>query len=147
MLEVLMRRIIVFAAAVLFFLPSLYAYGFSTKGTDCSKCHTLKKDEAAGLLKKVVPNVRVLGIRTIPLKAMWEVDMEANGQKGLVYVYFSKKHLIFGSIIDTDSVKNLTEERLIEISKVDRSKIPLKDAILMGDSKAKQKIIVFTDPD
>ena len=35
---------------------------FSTKGQDCSKCHTLKKDEAATLLKKFDQNIKVLGV-------------------------------------------------------------------------------------
>ena len=143
-----MQRIIVaVVAAVVLLLPMSHSHGFSEKGNDCSKCHTLKKDEAVSLLKDLIPNVNILDIKTIPVKGMWEVDIESGGKKGLLYVDFSKKHLISGAILDIKSKKNLTQERLSDINKVDVSKIPLGDALVMGDKNAKHKVIVFDDPD
>ena len=141
------RTLVAVIAAVVFLLPMSHSYGFSEKGNDCSKCHTLKKDEAVSLLKDLIPNVNILDIKTIPVKGMWEVDIESGGKKGLLYVDFSKKHLISGSILDIKAKKNLTQERISEINKVDVSKIPLGDALVMGDKNAKHKVIVFDDPD
>ena len=43
--------------------------------------------------------------------------------------------------------KNLTQESLTALNKVDVSQIPLKDSLIMGDEKARIRVIVFTDPD
>ncbi len=126
--------------------PLSYAHGFSTMGEDCSKCHTLTKDEATEILKNLSPDLKVLDIRPSPVKAMWEVTINAGGQKLLGYVDFSKHYLITGEILDIKAKKNLTRDRLTEINKVDVSTIPLDDAIVLGDKSAPYKVIVFSDP-
>ncbi|MCL5423042.1 MAG: DsbC family protein [Nitrospirae bacterium] len=142
-----MRKIFLFLSLLVLLLPVPYSYGFSTKGEDCSKCHTLTKDDAAALLKDLIPNVKVLEVRVSPVKGIWEVDIDSGGRKGPTYIDFSKKYLVAGSIVDIKEKKNLTQERLSEINKVDVSQIPLSDALVMGDKDAKHKVIVFDDPD
>ena len=147
-----MYKILLSLVVTVLLLPVSYSYGFSTQGEDCSKCHTLTKDDAAAFLKDLLPNVKVLGVGVSPLKSMWEVDVESGGRKGLLYVDFSKKFIVSGSIVSIKDKKNLTQERAEELNKVvlskdDVSKIPLDDALLMGDKSAKYKVIVFDDPD
>ena len=142
-----MHKLLFSVVMAILLLPVSYSYGFSEKGQDCSKCHTLSKDEAATLLKDFAANMKVLEVIMSPVKGMWEVDVEAGGKKGLVYIDFSKKHLISGSIIAIKGRMNLTQERFTEINKVDISQIPLNDALVMGDKDAKYKIVVFDDPD
>jgi thiol:disulfide interchange protein DsbC len=137
---------ILFSMVITFLLmPMSYSFGFSEKGQDCSKCHTLTKDEASTLLKDMAPNLKILDVRTSPVNALWEVDIETGGRKVVTYVDFSKKYLISGGIISIKDKKNLTQDRLSEINKVDVSKIPLDDALVMGDKDAKYRIIVFDD--
>jgi thiol:disulfide interchange protein DsbC len=114
---------------------------------DCISCHKITNDEALTLLKDVVPDMKLIEIRPIPLKGLWEIAVESKGQKAVTYVDFSKKYLISGSLIDIKTKSNLTQERFLEINKTDVSKIPLDDALLMGDKNAKNRVIVFTDPD
>ena len=52
-----------------------------------------------------------------------------------------------GALVDIKTKANLTQERFNEINKTDVSLIPLDDALVMGDKDAKNRIIVFTDPD
>jgi thiol:disulfide interchange protein DsbC len=78
---------------------------------------------------------------------MWEVDIDAGGKKGLVYVDFSKKYLVSGSIISIKDKTNLSQDRFTELTRVDVSQIPLDDALVMGEKGAKYKIVVFDDPD
>ncbi len=120
---------------------------FETKGQDCSKCHTFNKNEAKDLLKTFVPDVNVLEVRISPVKALWEVDFESRGKKVLAYVDFSKQYVISGQILSVGQKRNLTQERIEEMNKVDVSKIPLDDALIMGDPKARIRIIAFDDPD
>ena len=128
-------------------LPISYSYGFETRGQDCSKCHTLNKDEARDLLKNVIPDAVIFDIRLSPVKGLWEVDLESRGRKAIVYVDFLKKHFFSGALVSIGEKKNLTQERLIELNKVDVSQMPLENALVMGDEKARIRVVVFTDPD
>ena len=128
-------------------LPLGWAHGFETKGQDCAKCHTLGNDEARDLLKGIFQNPKIIEIRISPVKAVWEVFLESGGKKGLIYIDFSKKYLIRGSIISINEKKNLSGERLIELNKIDVSQIPLHDALIMGDPEARIRIIAFSDPE
>lgn len=120
---------------------------FETRGQDCSKCHKLSNDEARDLLKDIIPNLKILDVNSSPAKGFWEVYLESGGRKGLIYVDFQKKHFIAGNLISIAGKKNLSQERLTELNKVDVSQIPLEDALVMGDPKARIRIIVFDDPD
>jgi len=147
-----MRKIFFAVAVVLLLLPASRSYAFSEKGKDCAKCHTLGKDEAATLLKDIIPNPKILDISTSPMKAMWEVDVDSQGRKGIVYVDFSKRYVMSGALIDLREKRNLTQEKTEELNKVvlskdDVSKIPVEDALVMGDKDAKHKVIVFDDPE
>jgi thiol:disulfide interchange protein DsbC len=142
-----LRKIIFLLTIILIFFTAANSFAFVTKGQDCSKCHKLKKDEASALLKELIPGVKILTIRTIPVRSMWEVVLQTNGRKELVYIDFSKKYLLSGSLIDIKGKKNLSQDRLADINKVNVSQIPLKDALVMGDKNAKHKVIVFDDPE
>jgi len=143
----MLRRLFVSFLLWLCFLPMGYSYGFEARGQECSKCHTLGKDEARDLLKNVIPDAVIFDIRLSPVKGVWEVDLESRGRKAIVYVDFLKKHFFSGALVSIGEKKNLTQERFIEFNKVDVTQIPLEDAIVMGDPKARIRVIVFTDPD
>ncbi len=138
---------IIFSLMLTFLLIPVYSFSFSEKGQDCAKCHKLTTTEAATLLKDLAPNLKVLSIRVSPVKSMWELAIETGGKKGIVYVDFSKKHFVSGSIIAIKEKKNLTQERFEDLNRVDVSQIPLADAIIAGNKNAKHKVVVFTDPD
>jgi thiol:disulfide interchange protein DsbC len=128
-------------------LPVSYSHSFEAKGQECSKCHTLHKEEARDLLKNIVPDVVILDVRISPVKGIWEVDIESRGRKTIVYVDFLKKHFFSGALVSIGEKKNLTQERFTELNKVDVSQIPLENALVMGDEKARIRVVVFTDPD
>lgn len=142
-----MRKILFLVAALAILQYASNSYAFRIKGENCAKCHTLKKEEAAALLKDIVPNVKILSIKLTPMKSMWEIDIESNNKKGALYLDITKKYLISGQLIDIKGKKNLTQEAAEELNRIDVSKVPLGDAIVMGDKKAKKRVIVFTDPD
>lgn len=123
------------------------SFCFEGKGQDCSKCHTLSNDEARDLLKEAIPDIKIVSVKLSPPKGFWEVYLESGGRKGLIYVDFAKKHFFVGSLISIKERKNLTQERFTELNKVDVSQIPLNDALVLGDQKARIKVISFSDPD
>ncbi|OHE60585.1 MAG: hypothetical protein A2Z47_04055 [Thermodesulfovibrio sp. RBG_19FT_COMBO_42_12] len=114
---------------------------------DCTTCHQTTKDEMLNLIKEGIPDVKIIEVRPAPLKGLWEVAIETKGQKGVVYIDFSNKYIVSGSIFDIATKTNLTGERLFNLNKVDISQIPLDNALLMGDKDASKKVIIFTDPE
>lgn len=128
-------------------LPITHSYGFEFMGQECSLCHMLTKNEAKDLLKDIIPDPDILDIRLSSAKGFWEVYLESKGGKGLVYVDFLKRYLFLGSLISIGDRKNLTQKSLTELSKVNASQIPLEDALVMGDPKARIQVIVFTNID
>ncbi len=82
-----------------------------------------------------------------PSKGLWEIAIESKGRKGIAYLDFSKENLILGHIVKVKTKKNLTKERLSDLSRIDVSTIPLEDALVMGDENAENRVIIFDDPD
>lgn len=119
---------------------------FSGQGCagDCKDCHTLEKKEAEGIVKKLNPSLSVTDVKQAPIKSLWQIDVDAGeGKRGPIFLDYSKKNLIIVSnIIPVDTIGKPQPQR-----KIDFSKLPLKDALVMGPKKAKKKIAVFTDPD
>ena len=137
--------IFVFIAASMLNVP--LSYGSSNADHECTKCHKLSLDEAQNIIQGGIPASKVLEINPGTVKGVWEVVFEVRGQKGIVYIGFSKELLIDGHIINLKARADLTGERLANLNRIDISKIPLDEALLMGDKNAPKKVIVFTDPD
>jgi thiol:disulfide interchange protein DsbC len=112
-----------------------------------SSCSQIKKDYLLPQLKNLAPDIEILKIGTSPIEGLCEVAIETKGRKGILYTDPATKYIISGSILEIATKTNLTQERLIDLNRVDVSQIPLDNAILMGDKEAKHRIIVFTDPD
>jgi thiol:disulfide interchange protein DsbC len=119
-------------------IPNVFGIEESTK---------LTNEDAQNALKKVIPDVKILDVRSAEIKGLWEVVIETKGRKGIIYLDSSKNYAIIGSILDLETKANLTRERFLEINKADVSQIPLGDALVMGDKNAKHRVIVFDDPD
>lgn len=109
---------------------------------ECTTCHNLSKDEAAKYLKTEQFNATITGIEMSPVKGLWQVNMTQNGKPVKVYIDFAKEFLIQANFAPLDSIGEPQKLKII-----DTSKIPLDDAILIGNKNAKNKIIVFDDPD
>jgi thiol:disulfide interchange protein DsbC len=138
--------LIVFTALLLLCVPDT-SRAFEARGQDCSKCHTLNSTEARDLLKNFFPDVQVLEIRVSPSNGLWEIYSESGGRKGLLYLDFSKKYLLPGPLLLVKEKRNLSQERMTDLFRIDVSQIPLEDALIMGDPGAKIRIVAFDDPD
>ena len=112
---------------------------------DCRDCHSVSRDEVARLLKGKV--TEVLDVKRSEVPGLWDVEAVYNGQKLPFYIDFSKKYLISGNVIRLKNNENVTQENFVKMNKVDRAKISLDDAIILGDAGAENKIIVFDDPE
>jgi len=126
------------------------AFSFDVKGegctTDCIQCHDIDKEEAAKLLEGLVE--KVVSVEDGPVRGMWEVEVEVQGNIFPLYLHYSKKYILQGRVLDIESKKMVGKTaKTAPKPPVDIQKIPLEDALIIGDPSAKNKIIVFDDPD
>jgi len=122
-------------------------FAFAKGEQDCSKCHTLNQEQAKDALKDVIPGVKILDIQPGPINGLWEISMESDGRKGILYLDFSKKRVIAGNIFDIKTKTNYTKDSFDRINKVDLSSFPYENSLVLGDKDAKYRVIVFDDPD
>lgn len=140
-----------FAISLLLMHRSVYAFGGCEE--NCEKCHSLDQKEVQGIFEKMkAPDMKVLDIKMSPVRGLWEVSVENKGNRGVMYVGFSKKYIMPGPIYEVETASNKTQETLSGQSEpadryVDVKRIPIGDALLLGEKDARYKVIVFTDPD
>ncbi len=78
-----------------------------------------------------------------PMPGLYEIRI--NGTD-IFYTDAEGNFLIQGSLIDTRSRRNLTEERVEKLSAVAFEDLPLKDAFTVVRGNGKRKLAVFEDP-
>jgi thiol:disulfide interchange protein DsbC len=86
---------------------------------------------------------RVDGVRKTPIAGMWEVQIGTD----LIYVDEKAQHAIVeGQLVDLASNRNLTQERIEELTAIDFKDLPLELAIKQVNGKGTRLIAVFEDP-
>lgn len=103
-------------------------------------------DEAS--LKKAVeaayPKFRVESVTKTPYSGLYEIFM--GGQ--IIYTDEKLTFLIAeGRLVDPKSKKDVTGERLEELTKVDFNSLPLEQAIKVVKGNGSRKLVVFSDVD
>jgi len=115
-----------------------------------SSAEGITKKDALNILKQFVPpqtRLKVLSVKSSPIKGLWEVVIETHGKKNIVYIDKTKRYLFLGSLIDIKKKINITQARVEDLNRVNVASIPLDDAIIYGPADAKKRVIVFEDPD
>jgi thiol:disulfide interchange protein DsbC len=138
--------VVVCAIAVL--AGALPALAFTADGCgagSCASCHSLDQKEAGRILGGLVDKVNKVEFAEVP--GMWVVEVEKGPNKLPVYIDFSKKYVLSGSVIRLADQGDITQERFARMNRVDPARIPVDDALLLGKADAKTKVIVFTDPE
>lgn len=136
---------------LIFFLMPFASEAFTGTGCggDCNQCHQLEKKDAERILKNLGCGA-VTEVKRSPIGGLWQVDVDVDGQSGIFYIDFAKKHVILGQSIQITPIEDADKpapEKPVPEKKVIFSKIPLKDALVLGPKNAKKKVAVFTDPD
>lgn len=142
--------------AVLFsalLMLSYEAYAAEKCDTNCIKCHNLSNEKAKEILSPLIPNMNISVVQPAQINGLWEIEFDSGGKKGLVYLDYSFKRMLVGNIIDIKTKVNLTQEGFQKRNpppppeKKDLSQIPMQNALVLGETTAKHKIVVFDDPD
>ncbi len=139
--KLLFKSIFVLLFTSIFILQDFDYFAFA-------KNNKVISDEEAGKILSVLdPGIKVLSVERAPVEGLWEVVIESKGRKVIVYIDYARKNILFGNIFNVATKTDLTRKKFFEINRIDTSLIPLEDALVMGDPKARHKVIVFDDPD
>lgn len=143
-----MNRFISVLSTVLLLAVAVSSQAFTADGCGvgaCSSCHSLDQKEAGAILGGLVDKVNKVEMAEVP--GMWLVEIEKGPNKLPVYIDFSKKYVLSGSVIRLADKGDVTQERFARMNRIDVRRIPLDDALLLGRKDAKIKVVVFTDPE
>ena len=95
-------------------------------------------------LPKRIPQIQSIDeVRKSPINGLYEVRY--NGSQ-LLYTDARADFLIDGKLIDTKQRRNLTDERLDQLSALRFDQLPLKDAFTVVRGTGERKLAVFEDP-
>jgi thiol:disulfide interchange protein DsbC len=82
-------------------------------------------------------------VNKTPMNGLYEVRVNDND---IFYTDADGSFLIQGSLFDTKTKRNLTEERVNKLGAIDFSALPVKDAFTIVRGNGKRKMAVFEDP-
>lgn len=90
-----------------------------------------------------MPNApKIDEVRPAPMPGLWEIRI---GNE-IRYTDPTGSFLIEGELIDLKGKKNLTEERITQLNRIDFSTLPFKDALVWKNGNGKRRLAVFADP-
>lgn len=90
-----------------------------------------------------MPNApKIDEVRPAPMPGLWEIRIGNEVR----YTDPTGTYLIEGELIDLKAKKNLTEDRVAQLNRVDFANLPFKDAVTWKNGSGKRRIAVFADP-
>lgn len=114
-------------------------------------CESLSSQGIKDVLTKLnAPDAKALSITGSPIPGFCEIVFENMGRMGIFYLDQDKKYFIFGSLVELATMSDKTQESVRNIrdrKRIDIAKIPVNDFLILGNSNASKKAVVFTDPD
>jgi thiol:disulfide interchange protein DsbC len=136
------------AAAVALVTATLPSFAMSGGGCggDCASCHSITVNEADSLLKGIG---KVTAVKPAPVRGLYEVTFEQQGNTGVAYLDYGKKHIIAGQAYDIASMQPVggNAPTAKQQERLDPTTLSSTDALVMGNPNGKKKLFVFTDPE
>lgn len=126
-------------------LPALAADPVAPKAQAARQTAAPKVDEATirkTLAERMPTAPKIDAVRPSPMPGLWEVIIGNEVR----YTDPTGSFLIEGELIDLKGKKNLTEERVNQLNRIDFATLPFKDAVVWKNGTGKRRIAVFADP-
>ncbi|MCL1886920.1 MAG: DsbC family protein [Betaproteobacteria bacterium] len=92
--------------------------------------------------ERVVQGEKITSVKKTPYSGLYEVQV---GNK-IVYTDSKARYLFIGRMIDIETGRDYTQERMEAINKIRFSDLPLEQAIKKVNGKGERVIAVFSDP-
>lgn len=94
-----------------------------------------------------IQDAKIVSVQKLPQAGLHEVVIErAEGGFAVLYTDEAAQVLFVGRLIDTATDRDLTEERVRKLSKIDWGTLPFKWAITMKRGDGRRKIAILSDP-
>lgn len=148
-----MRKHIPTTFVLVLLILSFMAYPVFAAGAAVKKkgCEKISQTEIQDILKSIkADKAKIIYVKESPLAGICELAVDPGRGPAILYFNIDKTHLLFGNLVDMKNMTNLSEKSVMDIrdkKKIDITKIPLQQALVLGDAKAQKKVIIFTDPD
>jgi thiol:disulfide interchange protein DsbC len=95
-------------------------------------------------LTKLLRDTQIQSVRPSGVEGIVEVLLVGNR---IVYCDLAAKHLFNGHLFELDTQKDLTEQRIFEVTRIDPKELPLGDAFDVKHGNGKRELYLFEDPD
>jgi len=128
----------VFATTLALAAPPAFAQGSEKAVPLTAEAASLKK-----VLEQKFPGAEVRGVTKSPYFGLYEVQFDDR----IIYTDAKAKYVMVGSVYDTESKTNLTEERQRKLNRVDLATLPLDLAIKKVKGTGERTLVVFSDAD
>lgn len=143
------KKILIAVALSALFVSPAFAMSKDC-GTDCKTCHSLSMKEAAELLKATGATVQ--SIKESPSRGLFELLVQKDSQKAIIFIDYGKKNLIQGMMVNLAKLEPVSSHKLDppqpkQPAKLNVNSIPAQNAVVIGNPKGSKKLYVFTDPD
>jgi len=135
-----MKKLITLAAAALMAVMVSASYGEAAK--EASKEATIKTLIEPNMKGMYGPDAKVQSVTKMPDSDLYEVRV--NGD--VFYTDANAKYMIFGHVLDTQTKRDYTKERIDEINMIKFADLPFSYAAKLVKGNGKRKIAVFEDP-
>lgn len=90
------------------------------------------------------PGSKVVSVSKTPLPGIYEVVADGNQ---LAYVDEKAEYLMMGEVIDLKARRNLTREKMDDLTRIRFDNLPVQNAIKFVKGAGKRQLAVFSDPD
>lgn len=125
------------------FALAVVALPAAAQGADKAPPMTAEALALKKTLEQKFPGGDIRGVVKTPYFGLYEVQFDDR----VLYTDAKAKYLLVGSVYDTESKTNLTEDRQRKLNRVDVSKLPLDLAIKKVKGTGERTLVVFSDVD
>lgn len=98
-------------------------------------------------VQALAPDAKVVSVKRTPIAGLYEVVVD--GPRGPTVVYASAKgeYLLIGELLDVKNRRNLTGERMDQLTAIQFDSLPFNQAIKIVQGNGQRRLAVFSDPD
>lgn len=98
------------------------------------------------VFKTKLPSAQVISVEKLRYADLYEVAVQGNEGYRVFYTDALGQIMLIGTLIETRTDRNLTEERLRKLSAIDWNQLPFQWAVTTRRGDGRRQIAIFSDP-
>lgn len=114
----------------------------STTGNDPQGAVVISTEQVRQKFDDRFPGLGISEVSSTPFPGLFEIRIGTD----LLYVDGGVNYVLQGSLIDAKSRRDLTAQRIADLSRVNFSELPLENAIKQVKGDGSRQVVVFEDP-